>query len=477
MTKLGRLITTFVVLAVLAGAVATILTSEPAEVTKSEPASPSSSIPQNAFVESLPSDASLATASGNNLTDELGKSLAQELMARNPSGPENDSLLAPNPTDALGRFLDEPGIYSALVINQAQTLAKKSSSQKVNKIMKPSKADVSGYLASFAGIVDTTLLQENLDKVLTGSPSPEALSSADVVLSQTLRRLDELKVPENLVNLHLAARDIIVGLQGMLRSGQDSQDPLGAVLALEDGSRMVGEAAERLRTEVGKLDKTPLSLDVPTQDNWWTNVIGMPQARAQWVVTDPIHTGVSLAELGEIITEWAKEYFTEKLKDFLINRLVRITVGWVKGEGVNLQPRFITNWRTFFDRITNQIIGEALYEIEPNLCRSFGPLIALQLRPVDVPPKETARCTLDQVVDNVQNFMNDFEAGGWIAYGAMAQPQNDYFGSLINVNSLLTDLAAKEKAAAQQETQAGQGYAGAKECTKEKRLTSMSAAS
>jgi len=97
------------------------------------------------------------------------------------------------------------------------------------------------------------------------------------------------------------------------------------------------------------------------------------------------------------------------------------------------------------------------------ICSPFKAQIMLQLQPT---PKfsENVKCTLDSIVDNIDDFYNDFSKGGWIGYAEVMKPQNNYYGVALQVSANLNAQAAKAVDAASKEVQAGSGFLSVKRC-------------
>jgi len=419
----------------------------------------------NAFTEALPADPVPAERNDRNLTDKLARTFAEGLLINNPEGPrtvvKEDVLVAPSPEAYLEQFLSTPGTVTALTIAQAETISRGTAPGSVPVLEEASEEERSAYLRKFTEIFDANLLVPEIQALLEESPSPEIFNSVSGVLAQSAKRLDALKPPKEFLSLHIAARESLVRLDEIISLSPESSDPLKALLSLEENHRAVLAAAERLTAESKKLPKSISAL--PAGSGFF------PTAHAVVVpINDPAHTAVTWGKLGKMLADWAKDYFKEKLKDLVVNRLTRAMVGWVKGEGLSAgQPRFVTNWERFMDDVVNQAGGSIIESVAPELCQSFGPLVRVAVEPIGARgPRFRTSCTLDRVVSNIQDFYDDFENGGWLAYGAAYQERNNYFGSLLAVNEEVMSAISKAKEAKRDETVAAGGYLGSVVCVK-----------
>ncbi|MEK9183623.1 MAG: hypothetical protein AAB890_00930 [Patescibacteria group bacterium] len=184
--------------------------------------------------------------------------------------------------------------------------------------------------------------------------------------------------------------------------------------------------------------------------------------------TNPALLGAEITTASAATTqtslEIAKKIFTaslELLKKRLLDMTVDQTVNWIQGGG---EPLFITDWRAYFNDVANIAGGDLIQELGAGfLCRPFG--VQLQLA-VQQPPRFTRviTCTLDQVVNNVLNFYEDFRSGGFIAYRELWQPQNNFYGAVMMALEEKENRVASALYASAQEALAGNGILGTRKC-------------
>ena len=196
----------------------------------------------------------------------------------------------------------------------------------------------------------------------------------------------------------------------------------------------------------------------------------VPTANA-WVIatfeTNPALVGGAVSSAFSGSGNLIKRIFEFLYKTFLrilVNRILNAfqsqILNWIAGGG---KPKFVTNWRGFLSDAFNEAVGETIAKIAPKLCRGFGAAVRLSLRP---PPDFTdqVRCTLDDVIRNTQYFYDDFSRGGWLAYSATLEPQNNYYGSVLIASDIVMQEASKKKEAAEKEASASAGFLGVKKC-------------
>ncbi len=201
-----------------------------------------------------------------------------------------------------------------------------------------------------------------------------------------------------------------------------------------------------------------------------SNILEPPKkAEAIWGVVDAVFDAANLAKMiGEWATtlaQWAKEEAARALRDIIVKRLMDYmtdqTITWIQGGG---KPQFVTDFPGFLRDSASAAIGDVVLQTNAAfICSPFKAQIMLQLQPT---PKfsENVKCTLDSIVDNINNFYKDFSKGGWIGYAEVMQPQNNYYGVALQVSANLNAQAAKAVDAASKEVQAGSGFLSVKRC-------------
>lgn len=167
------------------------------------------------------------------------------------------------------------------------------------------------------------------------------------------------------------------------------------------------------------------------------------------------------------IDEMLRQIFVG-IKDVAVKRLVtdftNETVKWIQGGG---EPKFVTDPVGFFSDVGDEAIGEFINNDEnfKFLCSPFRAQLQVTL-PYLVQPSEQgpAACTLTGVIGNIENFFDDFEDGGWIAFTQASQPNNNFIGSLLILDSQVAMKASAKQEAKKQEVQAGGGFLSVKRC-------------
>jgi hypothetical protein len=99
---------------------------------------------------------------------------------------------------------------------------------------------------------------------------------------------------------------------------------------------------------------------------------------------------------------------------------------------------FLSNPEQFFTNLADRTAGEFIGSFDIagiNLCSPFSLNIRLDLlKQYRRDYRQRATCTLSQVVQNMDGFVNqgDFRQGGWAGWMSLTQsPSNNYYGSYI----------------------------------------------
>lgn len=200
-------------------------------------------------------------------------------------------------------------------------------------------------------------------------------------------------------------------------------------------------------------------------------------AKAVVGIEDTVHDIISeIQDIMGTLKEWGLDGIARFIVKMAMNRLRENIIRWAQGgfRDEN-QPFAITNWKDFFQEAKD--IGSARFIQEFNLtkfCLPFkyvlGESLGLTAFSKYVPfYKEYAACTIDDIVGNAKEFWDNpsISVYGWSAWTALAQPQNNIYGSLLLGAERRAELESEEKEAAQAEAQAGQGYRNETICTED----------
>lgn len=416
----------------------------------------------------------------SNLTQNFSKIFAQQVIEHNPDGPQLDSSGKP----AALNLPDENS--AAALIQQAITTSTFAIDEKILdsdiKIIAAYAAnDGENYFNAVASaLADFTSSTKRIDAA-NQSSTPETIVISQLIFESSLAKLKAASVPQPLAAFHKSLLGFFSNQKKVFEiAGNYRIDPLKTIIVLQSENEIVNRDVKRIQNELekipgkisyypeGKNDIASLArqifgiqtayaqfeaVSVPTSNlpQWLKTVFQVLQDAAQWVKSHAYE-----------IWKWAYTTALRIAVKLLIDTFQNQVVNWIAGNG---NPKFITDWKGFLTDIGDKAVGETLFKIAPFLCSNIGPLIRIAILPV--PSIDTSvRCTLTQIVGNLTAFYDNFQNGGWIAYGAALQPQNNFFGGLIIANDIVMREAAAAVGAAQNEGIASQGFLSVKKCVK-----------
>lgn len=155
-----------------------------------------------------------------------------------------------------------------------------------------------------------------------------------------------------------------------------------------------------------------------------------------------INTGGSSSGTGgsgnnEVPVKEKEQRSKESLGDCLVSFVAKLAakmltqsiLDWINS-GFKGQPTFVQDPKRFLGDVANEVSGAFIAEVGLSaLCTPFRPQIQIALYGVQSYYKRS-QCTLDKVINNLNAFYNDFNAGGWTAWiSTVQQPQNNPYGA------------------------------------------------
>jgi hypothetical protein len=235
------------------------------------------------------------------------------------------------------------------------------------------------------------------------------------------------------------------------------------------------------------------------------------QAHAQTItedITTEIETSLTSVEdaYNEIDADWLK--IKEEVLDpaawaaakALLQSMTSDTVDWVNS-GFSGSPSFLTNPSAFFSDAADQLTGQFISDtgVLSNLCSPFSTDLRLSLAFQQAGNLDLSglggigsalsglgglggsgssgnrySCTLGSIINNVSNagasasisgFMNgDFSQGGWPAFIALSEPENNESGAFLEAESDLESSIADQNDEYQQQLSQGGGFLTYQQC-------------
>lgn len=486
MTGSKRFITGFLALAFLAGSLALVFSSLSSKnagrkvVYKEEPSAIEGAGAKSVFVEAVPKAGKNSSKSLNlagqdkeielnfsdNFTDNLGMILAVENINGEiglPFGEEQkaDLLAKLLELDLEISFKDVPredirvipGLEEQVVNNYATEVENVFRNLRSNSLAE-------GWLVSEEGV----------------------LNALNLSFEQALLKAKAVRAPEPLIDFHLSLVNLLNHQLEVSQILKDYQvDPLKAVAALESYEQILNKDLVNLELEIKKLEKNE-SLSFGNEGpSLFASIIGVKKAHAFIGLTDLLSIAKKAYGAAKDTKDWiskqydiVKEQFdklglTKVLKNQLVKAIINETLNWIRGGG---KPKFVTDPKSFLANELDAIAGNEIYKHMSGLCEPIRPWVGIALDTSSIYEIggglkiERTRCTLSQVRDNLVNFYEQFENGGWAGFFEVIQPQNNYFGSLVTLHDGILQRSDAQKEATQLKLQTSNGYLTTKVCAR-----------
>jgi hypothetical protein len=156
----------------------------------------------------------------------------------------------------------------------------------------------------------------------------------------------------------------------------------------------------------------------------------------------------------------------------VLHALTGSVVNWINS-GFQGSPAFLTNPEGYFTNLGDQLTGEFISDtgVLSGLCSPFSVDVRLALALGQAGQTNPYTCTLSSIINNVQNsningFMNgDFSQGGWPAFIALSEPQNNEAGAYLQAHSDLLQRIGVKQGMVQQDLLQGNGFLSWPKCT------------
>ena len=182
----------------------------------------------------------------------------------------------------------------------------------------------------------------------------------------------------------------------------------------------------------------------------------------------PIFTRKAEAQYIDI-WQMPKEGVLDTIAFLLINKIIeRIsasTVNWINS-GFQGSPAYVTDPGSYFTNIGDQLAGQYIFS-NPDLNFLCGPInakirLALTKSYLNEP---NFQCTLTDAFGDMEDFMGDFNKGGWDKFFQMTQKQqNNPLGAFLQAESQLNAQIASRQGIAKDELNWGSGFMSQKVC-------------
>lgn len=429
-------------------------------------------VTSNAFVEPLQDDSLLAQTRrsyqvGDNITPTIDKdatltqrflqTASYQIIKSNPDGPTQEE-------DQVGLVL--PNVDSILT----NGLAQKDIAAQVPNWEKEGAAiqfaitdDVSaepGYLDSLGQNMQQYLSEYGTTDITKQEFTTQSLNGASKDFQRGIDALTARAVPRKYADFHRSLIGLLVYEQRATGfAATNYNDPMRAGLAMQANQAGFNKAIFNLLREKDKLALSDIKVYNPRNPviAFLTGLVTVQTARAI-VVFDPVtHLYLNIT-LARYIWEFIFKELVRAFVRLLINQIQKDLVNWISGNG---KPKFIQNWKDTLTNTFNNAAGIVISKEYPKLCKGFGPLVEINVTPIsDLQDRESdsIQCTLEDIIDNVEKFRDDFRSGGWMAFVSLTRSENNYVGASFKLGDIITRQASKSKDAKKQNLVSSGGF-------------------
>src|SRR3989344_4744710 len=170
----------------------------------------------------------------------------------------------------------------------------------------------------------------------------------------------------------------------------------------------------------------------PILSMWFKTMLNTATAAAslQTIVYSSGITSVqTTATAVRTFEDWLEEFVLTRLKKMLLDFLVSQIITYIQGN--NDGAGFITDFEAFLSGAAAEVVSKAGIEyLGVDLCQNFDIHLTIN-QTFATFQKPRFRCTLRDIVANVESFKNNFQNGGWLAYTESWKPMNNPIGGII----------------------------------------------
>ena len=211
------------------------------------------------------------------------------------------------------------------------------------------------------------------------------------------------------------------------------------------------------------------------------------RANAQWVVWDPGNfvpnsmtaVSTSISASANVSNDVVKEYGLDgvffALANLIIQRISASTVNWINS-GFKGSPAYVVDPGAYFKDIGDKVAGQFIYS-NPNLnflCSPISMRIKLALAQNYSQQNINWQCSLTDVYGNMEDFINDFERGGWTKFFQLTQErQNNPIGAYLQAEGELARRVAAAVGEKDKELSWGAGFMSFKKCPAGREITAI----
>lgn len=187
-------------------------------------------------------------------------------------------------------------------------------------------------------------------------------------------------------------------------------------------------------------------------------------AEAQWITWDP---GNFVPNLADTVKDYGLDAVAWAIVNKVIERMSKATVTWING-GFKGSPAYISDPEKYFMDIGDKVAGQFIFTHPyiSSLCSPIQNKVRITLTKNYIGrDNDVWQCKLTEVGKNLDDFVNDFNNGGWDSFFTVSQsPGTSPLGAYLEAESELFRQIAKKDDLKKQELNQGNGFLSWKDC-------------
>ena len=178
---------------------------------------------------------------------------------------------------------------------------------------------------------------------------------------------------------------------------------------------------------------------------------------------EKLQTAIAQWMQSKKIIEWAKGALLNILLHQILAKLTNDIVNWIQN---GTEPRFLTmglgNWLSMaadnaLGDFVNQYLGIGW------LCEPFDAEIKIAMQK-QTTFKEEAKCSISDMVNNIEDFYNDFSVGGWGGWIKLTEGGNNVYSAYLIALEEKNRIIGNEEKEQEAEIARGNGFFSPKDC-------------
>jgi hypothetical protein len=415
----------------------------------------------------------------SNLTDNLATAFVNGVVAANPDGPTgtdtdgNATFAAPDVNTIAASIANTTSTQTLPTPNwdiEAKSIPITSVSSNSTTLTSYGTA-VSDILSNHLNAQVTTIVENGTD-----SADTEDISYVTSQVRGALQDAASLKTPTSAEAYQRSLLTELVYEKNMLDLYTVAQtDPVKASLVFQQEEDKFSSVQQNLLNQAQDLENNTLSLQQAPKTqhgdillSFINNTFSVPQAHAMWPVFDPATWGLieanQFSTIGHQLLVMLKNTLLQILKNTLIAIIQKKVLVWIQGSGA---PRFITNWGT---QLVNAAQMTAINAINAQMSCGVYPAFVGQIKvTLNAFYKTGDNTCANQFAaalgaNTFQSFYNNFQNGGFVAFGGSTLPSGNPYGSLFFNAQSVGVTYSNQQASSQVKAQASGGFKGGEKC-------------